>query len=134
MELQYITQGEVIIFSPRFNDKLDPELLAKYKTIIFSDYELSQTLFDNYESNNFQGIKCIGSFFNYPLGNSLHNLSSLTHLTFGKYYDHPLDNSLHELSLLTHLTFGFMFNQNLDNSLHKLSSLTHLTFGDCILS
>ncbi len=43
--VDYITSDDTIIFSPKYNKPLNPELLANYKKIIFSDYELNNGLF-----------------------------------------------------------------------------------------
>ena len=70
----YITNEDTIIFSPEFNLPLNPLILINYKKIIFSDYELTESLFDAYSNNNFSNEKWIGSKFNCPLSNSLNEL------------------------------------------------------------
>jgi len=129
MNVDYITNDNTIIFSPKFDKPLNHKLLFKYKKIIFSDYELTEDLFDVYENNKFNELNYICSKFNHFLSNSLDNLSSLTHLTFGCCFNQPLDNSLKNLKSLTHLTFNEDFNQPLVKSFDNLSSLTHLTFN-----
>ena len=110
----YITKNDTIIFSPEFNKPLNQEILSNYKKIIFSSYELNDGLFEAYENNNFNGLKLFGSNFNQPLGNSLNNLTSLTHLSLGYRFNQPLGNSLDNLTSLTHLTLGHNFNQKDD--------------------
>ena len=44
----YITKESTIKFSPNYNKSIDYYLLRSYNKIIFSDYELSDNLFDNY--------------------------------------------------------------------------------------
>jgi hypothetical protein len=137
MEVDYITKDDTIIFTCKFNKLLDSELLSHYKKIIFSDYELNDSLglFEAYENKKFHNDdKCIKSLFNQCLNNSLNNLSSLTHLTFGCNFNQSLGNSLHNLTSLTHLTFGYYFNQPLDNSLDNLTSLSHLTFAVILIN
>jgi len=130
MEVVYITKDDTIVFSPKFDKSLNCELLSNHKKIIFSDYELNNNLFDAYENNKFTDLGLICSSFDQPLTNSLNNLTSLTHLTFGWYFNQPLDNSLDKLTSLTQLTFGYCFNQPLTNSLNNLTYLTRLTFGN----
>jgi hypothetical protein len=48
----YITNEDIIIFSPKFNLPLNPLILINYKKIIFSNYELTKSLFDVYSNNN----------------------------------------------------------------------------------
>ena len=113
----YITNKDTIIFNPKWNGPLDIKLLSNYKKLVFSDYELSDNLFEKYEPDNsiFKGSK-----FNQEV-NNLPN--SLTHLTFGQNFNQEvnvLPNSI------THLTFGICFNQKVNN---LPNSLTHLTFG-----
>jgi hypothetical protein len=108
--MDYITSNNTIIFSPEFNKPLIPELLSNYKKIIFSDFELNYSLFEAYENNN---LHYLGSKFNQTLDDSLNNLTSLTHLTFGNYFNQTLNDSLNKLTSLTHLTFGYSFNQPL---------------------
>ena len=38
--MKYITKDDTIIFSPKFNEYIDPELVLNYKKIIFSDDEI----------------------------------------------------------------------------------------------
>jgi len=118
--MNYITSGDTIIFEPSFNNELDYGLLKDYRKIIFSNYNLDDSLFERYENNNFKNIKIIGSDFNH----SVDNLPSIvTHLTFGFHFNCPVDNLQ---SSITHLTFGFYFYHTVDN---LPSSITHLTFG-----
>ena len=35
----YLMCVDTIVFYPKFNNKLDPELLHNYKKIVFSNYE-----------------------------------------------------------------------------------------------
>ena len=86
--MDYITKDDSIIFSHLFNKELDSELLKNYKKIIFSDYELNETLFDRYENKN---LNYIGSHFNQPLSNSLDNLTNLQQLTLGYNFNQRLD-------------------------------------------
>jgi len=62
--MDYITKENIIIFSPYFNEIIDDTLLSNYKKVIFSDYELIDDLFDNYENNNFKNCKWKSSKFN----------------------------------------------------------------------
>ena len=121
MSLDYMVSGDVIIFGPLYNSPLDHELLsqaqAQCKKIIFSDYALSNEVFKIYINIFFEGeniydhkynyrsffddFELIGSDFNQPLDNSLHNCPSLTHIIFGWCFNRPLLNSLHNCPLLT---------------------------------
>jgi len=114
--MNYITKEETIIFSPKFDKKIDDELLLNYKKIIFSKYELTNSLFDNYENDNFKNLKLSFSYFNQKI-DLPHNL---THLTFGESFNQKVDLPPN----LTHLTFGWNFNQKVDLP----PNLTHLTF------
>jgi hypothetical protein len=127
--VDYITNEDTIIFSPEFNLPLNPLILINYKKIIFSNYELTESLFDAYSNSNFSNKKMFSSSFNHPLLNSLDGLINLTHIKFGYSFNHPLSNSLNGLINLTHINFGFNFNQSLSNSLDKLINLTHINFG-----
>ena len=51
--MNWITNNKTIIFSPYYNETLNTELLSNYKNIIFSDYELTDILFDKYNNNIF---------------------------------------------------------------------------------
>jgi hypothetical protein len=113
MAMNYITNGDTIIFAPSFNNELDCVLLKDYIKIIFSNYNLSSDLFEKYENNNLQDLIHIGSHFN----QSVDNLpSTITHLTFGYYsnFNQPVDNLP---SSITYLYFGYQssFNQSLNN-------------------
>ena len=48
----YITSDNTIIFSCEYNKQLDPGLLSHYKKIFFSDYALSNELFEACENSN----------------------------------------------------------------------------------
>ena len=87
MYIDYITSTDTIIFDPEYNKPLSLELnKANYKKIIFSDYELSDGLFEAYElNNNFSNFKKNISKFNCPLHNSLDKCTALTILAFGYY-------------------------------------------------
>ena len=117
--MKYITNDDTIIFDPSFDEELDPELLTKYKRIIFTNYILDHKLFDAYINNKFKGLKVDVSKFNHPVNELPH---SITHLTFGFSFNLSVDNLVHGI---THLTFGKHFNQLVDN---LPSSITHLTF------
>ena len=117
--MNYITNEDTIIFSPEFDDLLDIELISNYKKLIFSNYILNDKLFEAYESNNFNNLKCRDSKFN-ELVNNLPQC--LTYLTFGRHFNQRV-NKLPQG--LTHLTFGVRFNQEV-NVLPQ--NLTHLTF------
>jgi len=111
--LDYITKEDTIIFSPEYNKPLEPKLLLNYKKIIFSDYELNDTLFDAYKNSN---LNCN---LNNNLIDKYKNLK-YKNLNFKKSeFNQPLDNSLHDLTSLTHLIFGLGFEQPLNNSLDK---------------
>ena len=104
----YITNGNIIIFNPWYNKPLSPELLSSYKKIIFSNYELNEGLFENYD--NLQNLKYIGSCFNQPLGNSLDKCTELTHIRFGDYFNQPLLNYLYNCTALISYKI-FVFKQ-----------------------
>ena len=99
--MNYITNYDTIMFSPSFNDVLDPGLLSKYKKIIFSDYDftndsdLMEILFNRYKNNDFEifgnenGLKFNESMFNQPVN---HLPSHITHLTFGTDFNQPVPN------------------------------------------
>ena len=70
----YITNESTIIFDPKFNKPLDYKLLSNYSSIIFSDYELNDDLFDAYTNYNFHKLNYVGSKFNQPLSNFLYKL------------------------------------------------------------
>jgi hypothetical protein len=113
----YITKEDTIVFSPYFNEPINNDLLTSYNKIIFSNYELNESLFEKYLNDDFNGLIRIFSKFNQEVKLP----DNLTHLTFGSCFNQEVklpDN-------LTHLTFGYYFNQEV-----KLpDNLTHLTFG-----
>jgi len=124
--MDYITKEDTIIFSPKFNKIIDKKLLANYKKVIFSDFELTDdlfdnykndNLFDNYENDNYKYSEYIGSEFNREIDLP----QNLTHLTFGNDFNQKVDLPHN----LTHLTFGNNFNQKVNLE----TNLTHLTFG-----
>jgi len=134
---EYITNESTIIFSPNYNKQIDINLLLTYNKIIFSNYMLTDDLFERYSNNDFYDLKYIGSIYNQYL--KLHKnlinlifdyyfnlpvkLSNITHLTFGKDFNQPVELPLN----ITHLTFGEDFNKFI-----KLSSnLILITFGNC---
>jgi hypothetical protein len=88
------------------------------------DAPLSELL---YNCIGLKNLKYLKFRVNQPLGDSLHGLSSLTHLTLLGYFNQPLGDSMQVLSSLTHLTLGDKFNQPLRDSLQGLN-LTHLSF------
>ena len=96
--VDYITNEDTIIFSPKFNKSLESKLLLNYKKIIFSNYVLNDYLFEAYENHSVYNFIFIGSKFNQHLTNSLDKLTSLTHLTFGLHFNNPLSNSLESLT------------------------------------
>ena len=51
--MDYITNETSIIFSPYYDGQLDSELTSQYKKIIFSDYELTDGIFETYENDKF---------------------------------------------------------------------------------
>ena len=110
--MNYITNNDTIIFDPSFNDELDFQLLKNYKTIIFSNYVLNESLFDAYENNNFDGLKYDSSKFNQFVDNLSLIKSSITHLTLGSSFNQSVDNLP---SSITYLTFGIGFNKSLNN-------------------
>ena len=112
--------SDTIIFDPKYNDPLDINLISQYKKIIFSDYQLSEGIYNAYENNIFNNFIWVGSYFNQKVNLLPHQL---THLTFGWMFNQEVDNLPH---LLTHLTFGSCFNQEV-NWVTPL--LTHLTSG-----
>ena len=54
--MNYIVRDDIIIFNFKSNKKLNLNLLSYYKKVIFSDYELNECLFDEYESKNFKKL------------------------------------------------------------------------------
>jgi hypothetical protein len=155
--VDYITNEDTIIFSPHYNKTMDIDLLTLHNNIIFSDYELSEDLFEKYENLDLEDLTYIGSHFNQEvtLPENLTHLTfgrnfnqevvlpnNLTHLTFGSYFDQEVElpknlthltfgnwfnQEVHLPKNLTYLTFGFYFNQKVE----LLENLTHLTFGHC---
>jgi len=57
--MDYITNKDTIIFSPKFNTQLDFNLLSNYKKIIFSNYKLCDNLFDAYSNNTIINLNII---------------------------------------------------------------------------
>jgi len=51
--MDYITKEDTIIFSLHFNEIIDDELLLNHKNVIFSNHELTDNFFDNYEIYDF---------------------------------------------------------------------------------
>ena len=96
----YITKGDTIIFSFDFNENLDINLISGYARLIFSDYELNDTLFKAQENNDICDLNCKYSKFNKKVNNLPQNI---THLTFGYWFNQEV-NALPQG--LTHLTFG----------------------------
>jgi len=101
--MNYIIKEDIIIFSPEFNDKINKELLSNYKKVIFSDYELTDSLFDNYENNDFKNCKHVISRFNQKIDLP----PNLTYLIFGA--DSDFNQKVNLPPNLTHLTFGYDF-------------------------
>ena len=149
----YWIVNDMIIFEPHFNESLDnyKDIISNYQSLIFSNYDNPYICLKNnnlgfnksyYGSlfnyplgdslSNLSNLKVLtfGKCFNYSLGDSLSNLTNLEKLTFGKRFNYPLDNSLSNLSKLKVLILGEYFNQYLDNSLSNLVDLRKLTFGD----
>jgi len=138
--LDYITKEDTIIFSPKFNKIINDKLLLNYKKVIFSDYELTYILFDNYEKFDYENSgyewcwdkSQFNQKINLPLNltyitfglsfnQKIELPQNLTHLTFGEWFNQEVDLPPN----LTHLTFGRYFNQKVDLP----PNLTHLTFG-----
>ena len=118
----YITKGDTIIFAPKYKGdiNIDIDMISNYSKLIFSDYNLNETLFDSYKNIDSYFFSHTNSLFN----NEINNLpSNLTHLVFGYSFDKEVNNLP---SNLTHLVFGYSFNQKVDN---LPSNLTHLVFG-----
>ena len=117
MNEDYWTSEDKFIFKPEFNEPIDKyvEIIKNYSQLIFSNYDDVESCI---ETNNLYSIKYRKNYkeskFNKPLGNSLNNLTSLTHLTFGWGFNQPLNNSLNNLKCLTHLTLGCCFNQSIE--------------------
>ena len=65
--MNYITKDDIIIFDPSFDDPLDHTLLTNYNQIIFSDYKLSDDLFDAHKNNHFNLANIIESKFNHKV-------------------------------------------------------------------
>jgi len=126
----YVTNEDTIIFSPHYNELIDINLLSQYNKIIFSDYKLSEELFEKYENfylnlpyinyHSFQEVEDI-TYFGCKFNQEVELPKNLTHLTFGNRFNQKVE--LHEN--LTHLTFGCKFNQEVELP----ENLTHLIFG-----
>ena len=86
MNDDYWIHEDKFIFKPDFNEPIDKyiDIIKNYSQLIFSDYDDLKICV---ETNNEYLIKYRENYkysvFNKPLSNSLNNLSSLTHLTFG---------------------------------------------------
>jgi len=108
--MDYITKEDIIIFSPFFvfDKKIDDGLLSNYKKIIFSNYKLTNNLFDNYANNNLDNLKFIGSKFNQKVDLPW-NLKYLCLYCETTLIIDYLPDSLEELKL------GEAFNSSLDN-------------------
>ena len=127
----YITNEDTIIFSPHYNESIDINLLSQYNKIIFSDYKLSEELFEKYENfylnilyinyHSFQEVECI-TYFGCKFNQKVELPKNLTHLTFGCDFNQKVKFPKN----LTHLTFGNRFNQEVELP----ENLTHLTFGN----
>ena len=110
--MKWLIQDDKIIFSPEFNELLNPELLSRYQTLIFSNYELN----DNFPNKL--------SFCDNKFNQSVDNLpNSIINLTFGSNFNQPVDNLPNSI---INLTFGWKFNQPVDN---LPNSVINLTFG-----
>ena len=90
MNDDYWSYDDKFIFKPKFNESIDKYVntIKNYSQLIFSNYddleiciETNNKYLDKYR-NNYKH-----STFNKPLSNSLSNLNSLTHLTFGSYFN-----------------------------------------------
>ena len=138
--MSWIANDDTIIFNSDFNEKLDIELISRYKIIIFSDYVLNKKLFEFYENNKFNGLIYKESKFNKDVsklpqgiihlifGHDFNQVisvlpSTLTHLTFGNNFNQVISVLP---PTLTHLIFGHYFNQVISV---LPSTLTHLIFG-----
>jgi hypothetical protein len=115
--VNYITNKDTIIFSPFYDESINPNLLSLYNKIIFSNYKLNEDLFEKYENLDFKGLKWFGFGFNQKVDLP----ENLTHLTFND----DFNQEVHLPKNLTHLTFGWKFNQKVELP----DNLTHLTFG-----
>ena len=75
-----------IIFRPEFNECLDDytHIISNYRILIFSNYNSPQQALEyNIIDYDHYYLLYKYSLFNYPLGNSLSNLTNLQQLTFG---------------------------------------------------
>ena len=119
--MKYITEKNVIIFDPSFNEELNlSSLPTNYNQIIFSDYNLNYNLFEAFENNNFVYFEYLRSDFDQPVSNLPYGI---THLTFGFHFNQSVSNLPYGIS---HLTFGECFNQPVDA---LPPTITHLTFN-----
>ena len=121
--MKYISKDDTIIINPEFNEPLNDEhiaILSKYQKVIFSDYLLTDELFESYENNN--NNKWSANKFKQQVNNLP---KSITHITFGQCFNQSVDNLPDSI---THLTFGYYFNKPVDN---LPNSITHITFGQC---
>jgi len=101
----YITNKDMIIFSPEWNNPLDIKLLSNYEKLIFSDYVLNNDLFDKSKS-------WILVFKKSKFNQEVNNLpNSITHLTFNYQFNQEVNNLPNSI---THLTFGRHFNKKID--------------------
>ena len=117
--MNLITNNEIIIFSPDYNETLNTELLSNYKNIIFSNYELCWDLFDKYKNNIFNGLTLKFNVFNKPVDNLPNSIISLT---FGYNFNQSVDNLPNGIK---NLTFGV----NFDKLIYKLPfSLKKIVF------
>ena len=60
----WIVSNDTIIFHWKFNADLDIDLISNYTKLIFSDYELSNELFEHYANNDFCDLEYKGNRFN----------------------------------------------------------------------
>ena len=128
----YITNEDTIIFMPHYDELIDINLLSQYNKIIFSDYELSEELFEKYENfylnlpyinyHFFQKVKGL-RYFGCKFDQEVELPKNLIHLTFGYHFNQKVELPEN----LTHLTFGDNFNQKVELP----ENITHLTFGFC---
>ena len=56
----YISKGYTIIFSPYYNDSIKADILNLYDKIIFSDFLLTDDLFEKHSNSDFEHfVYCI---------------------------------------------------------------------------
>ncbi len=82
--MNWITSLDTIIFNSEYNEEFDINLIFNYSKLIFSDYKLSNKLFEYYANNGSCHFQYNESKFNKNISNLL---SNIIHLTFGSNFN-----------------------------------------------